>query len=437
MAGPTLTYSAIVSHTAAFLAELIADPLLRRHLLSAAAAADGGGGQQHPAATLQALSLVSDALDTAASGSASPSSLRAPERLLRSLPAATPLSCLLLALARAARRGGGGAAAAAVLDLFALDPALARHELAPAAFEALFAPRLLPVMRHFAARRAAAAAKAMDEEGGSDEATAVSAMRVLSLMSGVQAQEMRALEREYEKVLDANCKEYALYLKRILEAGEPSAAPMWAETEEQPGDLYPRRQSSVRGRRDLMRLPSLYPQRVPPHLIVQQQTPPVGRASRASRIRAEHPRSRSPAAPSDDSMEESSSELFAGKEEKIAAPPLSSSKQPRPRADAGRRSPEPASSSSPVRGNDAAAVDTPGPLPTPKDFMCPITSQVFDDPVTLETGQTYERRAIQEWLDRGNTTCPITRQRLHGAQLPKTNYVLKRLIGAWRDQQQP
>jgi hypothetical protein len=65
----------------------------------------------------------------------------------------------------------------------------------------------------------------MDEEGGSDEATAaVSAMRVLSLMSGAQAQEMRALEREYEKVLDANCKAYALYLRRILEAGEPSAA---------------------------------------------------------------------------------------------------------------------------------------------------------------------------------------------------------------------
>lgn len=71
---------------------------------------------------------------------------------------------------------------------------------------------------------------------------------------------------------------------------------------------------------------------------------------------------------------------------------------------------------------------------TPKDFVCPITSQVFDDPVTLETGQTYERCAIQEWLDRGNATCPITRQRLHGAQLPKTNYVLKRLIATWRDQ---
>lgn len=74
------------------------------------------------------------------------------------------------------------------------------------------------------------------------------------------------------------------------------------------------------------------------------------------------------------------------------------------------------------------------PVATPKDFVCPITSQVFDDPVTLETGQTYERRAIQEWLDRGNATCPITRQRLHGAQLPKTNYVLKRLIAAWREE---
>lgn len=71
---------------------------------------------------------------------------------------------------------------------------------------------------------------------------------------------------------------------------------------------------------------------------------------------------------------------------------------------------------------------------TPKDFVCPITSQVFDDPVTLETGQTYERRAIQEWLDRGNATCPITRQRLLGGALPKTNYVLKRLIAGWRDQ---
>jgi hypothetical protein len=112
-----------------------------------------------------------------------------------------------------------------VLDLFVLDPALARHELAPAAFEALFAPRLLPVMRHFATRRASAAAAVASaaqghEDSGSDETTALSAMRVLSLMSGAQAQEMRGLEREYEMVLDVNCKAYSLYLKKILETGE-------------------------------------------------------------------------------------------------------------------------------------------------------------------------------------------------------------------------
>ncbi|KAK1396899.1 RING-type E3 ubiquitin transferase [Heracleum sosnowskyi] len=70
----------------------------------------------------------------------------------------------------------------------------------------------------------------------------------------------------------------------------------------------------------------------------------------------------------------------------------------------------------------------------PKDFVCPVTGNIFDDPVTLETGQTYERKAIQEWMDRGNSTCPITRQKLDGTQLPKTNYVLKRLIASWREQ---
>ncbi|KAJ7558276.1 hypothetical protein O6H91_04G031600 [Diphasiastrum complanatum] len=70
----------------------------------------------------------------------------------------------------------------------------------------------------------------------------------------------------------------------------------------------------------------------------------------------------------------------------------------------------------------------------PKDFICPITSQLFSDPVTLETGQTYERKAIQEWLNRGNTTCPITRQSLRINVLPKTNYVLKRLVASWKEQ---
>ncbi|KAK4352625.1 hypothetical protein RND71_028143 [Anisodus tanguticus] len=74
------------------------------------------------------------------------------------------------------------------------------------------------------------------------------------------------------------------------------------------------------------------------------------------------------------------------------------------------------------------------PSRPPKDFVCPITGQIFNDPVTLETGQTYEGKAIQEWMNRGNTTCPITRQSLSASTLPKTNYVLKRLITSWRKQ---
>ncbi|KAJ7568713.1 hypothetical protein O6H91_01G044900 [Diphasiastrum complanatum] len=69
----------------------------------------------------------------------------------------------------------------------------------------------------------------------------------------------------------------------------------------------------------------------------------------------------------------------------------------------------------------------------PKDFVCPITGHLFNDPVTLETGQTYEKKAIKEWLDRGNNTCPITRQPLNRSSLPKTNYVLKRLVVSWKE----
>ena len=45
---------------------------------------------------------------------------------------------------------------------------------------------------------------------------------------------------------------------------------------------------------------------------------------------------------------------------------------------------------------DSETQSTAGKFTPPKDFVCPITSTLFDDPVTLETGQTYERKAIQE-----------------------------------------
>lgn len=102
---------------------------------------------------------MSDALDTAASSSSSPSSLHvgapagvAPGRHPALLPRPPPR-------ARVRR----------ALDLFVLDPALAHHELAPAAFEALFAPQLLPIMRYFPVHRASVVAAAAAATGNRDE----------------------------------------------------------------------------------------------------------------------------------------------------------------------------------------------------------------------------------------------------------------------------
>lgn len=36
--------------------------------------------------------------------------------------------------------------------------------------------------------------------------------------------------------------------------------------------------------------------------------------------------------------------------------------------------------------------------PTPIEFICPITGEMMDDPVITRTGQTYERKAIEDWL---------------------------------------
>ena len=43
----------------------------------------------------------------------------------------------------------------------------------------------------------------------------------------------------------------------------------------------------------------------------------------------------------------------------------------------------------------------------PMRFECPITHEPMDDPVTLESGHTYERTAIEKWLQT-HTTDPMT-----------------------------
>jgi hypothetical protein len=67
-------------------------------------------------------------------------------------------------------------------------------------------------------------------------------------------------------------------------------------------------------------------------------------------------------------------------------------------------------------------------------FMCPLTKQLMRDPVTLESGQTFDRSAIERYLkeceDAGkDKTCPITGQLVTSP--PKPSIALRNTIEEW------
>ncbi|ONH99153.1 hypothetical protein PRUPE_6G014500 [Prunus persica] len=70
----------------------------------------------------------------------------------------------------------------------------------------------------------------------------------------------------------------------------------------------------------------------------------------------------------------------------------------------------------------------------PQDFICPLTGRLFEDPVTLETGQTFERLAIKAWFDKGNRICPVTGKSLECLAVPLHNFILKRVIHSWKSE---
>lgn len=66
----------------------------------------------------------------------------------------------------------------------------------------------------------------------------------------------------------------------------------------------------------------------------------------------------------------------------------------------------------------------------PKDFCCPITLDLMQDPVIVSTGQTYDRVSIGRWMEEGHCTCPQTGQMLvHTKLVP--NRALRNLIAQW------
>ncbi|KAJ4830041.1 hypothetical protein Tsubulata_027703 [Turnera subulata] len=61
------------------------------------------------------------------------------------------------------------------------------------------------------------------------------------------------------------------------------------------------------------------------------------------------------------------------------------------------------------------------------DFRCPISLEIMKEPVTIETGHTYDRSSILKWFKSGNATCPNTGYKLGSTQVVP-NSALKRLI---------
>lgn len=66
----------------------------------------------------------------------------------------------------------------------------------------------------------------------------------------------------------------------------------------------------------------------------------------------------------------------------------------------------------------------------PSHFRCPLSLEVMSDPVIIASGQSYEKAAIQKWLDHGLGTCPKTGHKLSHKNLTP-NHTVKALITSW------
>ncbi|XP_076882212.1 U-box domain-containing protein 44-like [Bidens hawaiensis] len=68
-------------------------------------------------------------------------------------------------------------------------------------------------------------------------------------------------------------------------------------------------------------------------------------------------------------------------------------------------------------------------------FICPLSKQVMKDPVTIESGQTYEREAIERWFNECKETgrklvCPMTLRELNSLDM-NPSIALRKTIEEW------
>ncbi|KAI3935032.1 hypothetical protein MKW98_009951 [Papaver atlanticum] len=473
----TTTSSQILQQTRTFITEILSESALRLEIIS------NIRRKINKKSTLNSLNNAADALENAISSTNSTTTrysfLRLSDKIIQSFRENNhnSFSLFLQSLIYSLRHQHVDAAIS-ILDVFYTDPLLARTEISPSIFENLFLFYLIPVIQFLNEQKTRILPSQDFQFSNSTRniqrlrsiSTSVSGTRTLSRMSEEQRLKLKRVEKEYEQVLNENCKNLVLYFKEILknrdqgnaelgsdppppvivlinkkieeddansEDGDPKGKvrtdeeigfgygrynPIWAERgDERSLEFYSRSNSATTS---TSTSPIIYPQRVSAQFFTNQIT--ISRLNSFNKGDLEsNPSldydSSSSSSESEQELEENNRKQTLFEENKIEL-----QKQKQPMVDTS------SCSSSPVMEGDSSPGSGEKHTP-PKDFVCPITSNIFVDPVTLETGQTYERKAIQEWVERGNSTCPITRQKLQSTQLPKTNYVLKRLIASWQE----
>ncbi|KAI1898268.1 hypothetical protein AGOR_G00070580 [Albula goreensis] len=70
----------------------------------------------------------------------------------------------------------------------------------------------------------------------------------------------------------------------------------------------------------------------------------------------------------------------------------------------------------------------------PDEFLCPITREVMKDPVIAADGYSYEREAIESWINSKNRSSPMTNLPLQ-TTVVTPNRTLKMAIGRWKSSQ--
>ncbi|XP_074274773.1 putative U-box domain-containing protein 42 [Silene latifolia] len=74
--------------------------------------------------------------------------------------------------------------------------------------------------------------------------------------------------------------------------------------------------------------------------------------------------------------------------------------------------------------------------PLYQSFCCPLTKKIMEDPVTIQSGVTYERKAITDYFDdfrdSSDVNCPVTREKLQSRAM-SPNIALRNIIQEWRD----